>query len=153
MTDKNREIIISKKDAVFWMDGNGRWHNQHGEFEHKKVVAYFNRSIGYDADGYFVSQVRGDLVEKVYFPYQETALFAVDIIQNDDLQLLLNTQKRVPLNPEKLFIRDDNLFMHFENQLIKFTDRSMLKLSDRLDDANGQFTIQLNGVRTTIQEK
>ena len=93
------------------------------------------------------------MVEKVYFRYQETALFAVDIIQNDDLRLLLNTRKQIPLNPEKLFIRNDNLFMHFENQLIKFTDRSMIKLSNRLDDANGQFTIHLKGVRYTIQEK
>jgi hypothetical protein len=153
MTENNQEIIISKEDAVFWMDGNGRWHNQHGEFEHKKVIAYFSQSIEYDADGYFVSQVRGDVVEKVYFRYQETALFAVDIIQNDDLRLLLNTRKQIPLNPEKLFIRNDNLFMHFENQLIKFTDRSMIKLSNRLDDANGQFTIHLKGVRYTIQEK
>ena len=152
MTEKNREIIISKEDAVFWMDGNGRWHNQHGEFEHKKVVAYFNRSIRYDANGYFVSQVRDDMLEKVYFSYQETALFAVDVIQNDDIHLLLNTQKQVPLNPEKLFIRNDTLFMHFENQLIKFTGRSMIKLSDRFDDANGQFTLHLNGASYTIQE-
>ena len=152
MTEKNREIIISKEDAVFWMDGTGRWHNQHGEFEHKKVVAYFNRSIRYDANGYFVSQVRDDMVEKVYFSYQETALFAVDVIQNDDLHLLLNTQKQIPLNPEKLFIRNDTLFMHFENQLIKFTGRSMIKLSDRFDDANGQFTLHLNGGAYTIQE-
>lgn len=152
MTGDSQEIIIKKEDAVFWMDGNGRWHNQHGEFEHKKVVAYFNRSIGFDADGYFVSQVRGDMVEKVYFPYQETALFAVDIIQDNDLQLLLNTQKKIPLNPEKLFIRNDTLFMHFENQLIKFTDRSLVKLSDRFDDANGQFTIHLNKRCYTIPE-
>jgi len=152
MTDNNSEITILKEDAVFWMDGNGRWHNHHGEFEHKKVVAYFNRSIGYDAGGYFVSQVRGDMVEKVYFPYQETALFAIDIIQNNNLQILLNTQKQVPLNPEKLFIRNDTLFMHFENQIIKFTGRSMIKLSDRFDDANGQFTIHLNEIHYTIQE-
>lgn len=152
-TDTDTEIVISKEDAVFWMDGNGRWHNQHGEFEHKKVVAYFNRSIGYDVDGYFVSQVRGDIQEKVYFPYQETALFVVDIMQNGDLKLLLNTQKQVPLNPEKLFIRNDNLFMHFENQLIKFTDRSMIKLSDRFDDANGKFTIHLHGNHYTLEEE
>jgi hypothetical protein len=153
MTEKNQEIIIKKEDAVFWMDGNGRWYNQHGEFEHKKVIAYFNQSIQYDSDGYFVSQVRGDMVEKVYFPYQETALFAVDILQHDEVRLLLNTRKRVPLNPEKLFIRNDTLFMHFENQLIKFSDRSMIKLSDRLDDANGQLTIHLNGLPYAIQEK
>lgn len=153
MTEKNQEIIIKKEDAVFWMDGNGRWHNQHGEFEHKKVIAYFNQSIQYDSDGYFVSQVRGDMVEKVYFPYQETALFAVDILQHDEVRLLLNTRKRVPLNPEKLFIRNDTLFMYSENQLIKFSDRSMIKLSDQLDDANGQLTIHLNGLSYAIEEK
>lgn len=153
MKSDNQEIIIKKEDAVFWMDGNGRWHNQHGEFEHKKVIAYFNQSIQYDADGYFVSQVRGDVVEKVYFPYQETALFAVDILQHDEVRLLLNTRKQVPLNPEMLFIKNDTLFMHFKAQLIKFTSRSMIKLSDRLDDTNGQLTIHLNGLPHAIQEK
>jgi len=152
MTEKNQEIIINKEDAVFWMDGNGRWHNQHGEFEHKKVIAYFNQSIQYDADGYFVSHIRGDVLEKVYFPYQETALFAVDILQHDEVRLLLNTRKQVPLNPKMLFIKNDTLFMHFKNQLIKFTSQSMIKLSDRLDDVNGQFTIHLKGVHYAIQE-
>jgi len=153
MTENNQERIISKKDAVFWMDDNGRWHNQHGEFEHNKVIAYFNRSIGHDANGYFVSQSQGDVIEKVYFRYQETALFAVDIITNDDILLRLNTGKQVILNPENLFIRNDSLFMYLEDQLIKFTGPSMIKLSDRLDDTNGQFTIHLKGVHYAIQEK
>jgi hypothetical protein len=152
MTENVKEIIISKEDAVFWMDGKGRWHNQHGEFEHKKVIAYFNQSIGYDADGYFVGQVRGDLLEKVYFRYRETALFAVDIIQDEDIFLLLNTGRQIPLDPEELIIRNDCLFMHAENQLIKFTDRSMMKLSDRLDDAKNGLTIHLNGVRYVIPQ-
>jgi len=152
MKENNQEIIIKKEDAVFWMDSNGRWHNQHGEFEHKKVIAYFNQSIQYDANGYFVSQVRGDVVEKVYFPYQETALFAVDILEQDEVRLLLNTRKQVPLNPEKLFTRNDTLFMHFENQLIQFTDRGMVKLSDRLDDVNGQLMIHFKGAHYAIKE-
>ena len=152
MTEDLKEIIIKKEDAVFWMDGNGRWHNQHGEFEHKKVVAYFNRSIAYDADGYFVSQVRDDMLEKVYFPYQETALFAVDVILNDDILLCLNTGKQIPMDPKKLIIREDSLFMHLENQIIKFTDRSMMKLSNLFDDANGKLTLLLKGVHYTIQE-
>ncbi len=150
MTDKHREVVITKEDAVFWMDGNGRWHNQHGQFEHKKVVAYFNRSIGYDADGYFVGQTRGDVVEKVYFRYQETALFAVDIFQNGDIRLLLNTGKQIPLDPQQLIIRNDCLFMRLEDQLIKFTDRSMMKLSEQLDDLKDGLAIHLNGVRHVI---
>ena len=152
MTNNTQEIIISKEDAVFWMDGNGRWHNRHGEFEHPKVIAYFNRSIGYDAHGYFVSQTRGNVVEKVYFPYQETALFVVDILEADDILLRLNTGKQILLDPEQLFIRNDSLFMHVENQLLKFTDRSMMKLSDRLDDTKNGLVIHLNNVRHVIMQ-
>ena len=145
MTHDRREIIIPKEDAVFWMDGNGRWHNRYGEFEHKKVVSYFNRSIGYDADGYFVSQVREGALEKVYFKYQETALFVVDILgDNDDLQLLLNTGKRILLEPKKLFIKNDGLFMHVENQLVKFTDRGMMKISGLMEEIGGRFFIKLH---------
>ena len=153
MTANENEIIIPKENAVFWMDGNGRWHNQHGEFEHKKVIAYFNQSIEYDADGYFVSQVRDEMLEKVYFPYQETALFAFDVILNDDILLCLNTGKQIPINPKKLMIREDSLFMHHENQIIKFTDRSMMKLSNLFDDANGELTILLKGERHIIHEQ
>lgn len=152
MTKDLKEIIIKKEDAVFWMDGNGRWHNAHGPFEHQKVVAYFNRSIRHDADGYFVSQVRDEMLEKVYFPYQATALFVVDIIKDDDIHLSLNTGRQMLLDPEQLFLREDSLFMRIENQVVKFTDRSMIKLSDLLEDSDGRFTILVKGVRYTIQE-
>lgn len=152
MTDNNQDIIIKKEGAVFWMDGNGRWHNQHGEFEHKKVIAYFNHSIEYDADGYFVSQVRDGMLEKVYFSYQETALFAVDIILDDDILLCLNTGKQILMDPKKLIIREDSLFMHLDSQIIKFSARSMMKLSNLFDDANGELTIFLKGVHYSIQE-
>jgi hypothetical protein len=153
MTQDLKEIIIKKEDAVFWMDGNGRWHNEHGPFEHKKVVAYFNRSIRHDADGYFVSQVRDDMLEKVYFPFQETALFAVDVTTHDDISLRLNTGRQMLLDPDNLMIRGDSLFMRIESQLIKFTDRSMMKLSDLLEDIDGRFTILVKGVRYPIPEQ
>jgi len=143
-------IIIPKEDAVFWMDGNGRWHNQHGEFEHKKVIAYFNRSIGHDVDGYFVSQERGDVVEKVYFRHQETAIFVVDVLTDNDTSLLLNTGEPMVLEPEKLLVKNDSLFIRKEKELAKFNDRSMMKLSHRFEEIDGQFQIRLNGKRYPI---
>jgi hypothetical protein len=38
MKKKHTEIVISKDDAIFWLNENGRWHNAHGEFQHKKVI-------------------------------------------------------------------------------------------------------------------
>jgi len=140
-----KEIIIKKEDAVFWMDANGRWHNQHGEFEHKRVIDYFNRSIQHDADGYFVSQQRGELIEKVYFPYEETAFFVVGVVTNNDVWLLLNTGKKIALDPKSLTIKNDSLFIQADNQLIKFNDRSMIKLSNLFEEKDGQFLIRLHG--------
>jgi hypothetical protein len=146
-----KEIIINKEDAVFWMDANGRWHNQHGEFEHKRVIDYFNRSIDHDADGYFVSQQRGELIEKVYFPYEETALFVVEITSDTDIWLRLNTGKKIALDPKSLMIKNDFLFIQNGNQLIKFNDRSMLKLSNHFEEKDGQFQIRLNGQNYPIR--
>ena len=140
-----KEITIKKEDAVFWMDANGRWHNQHGEFEHKRVIDYFNRSIGHDTEGYFVSQQRGELIEKVYFPYEETALFVVEIISEKDIWLLLNTGKKISLDPNSLMIKNDFLFIQEDHQLIKFNDRSMMKLSNHFEEKDGQFQLRLNG--------
>ena len=97
MTENLKEVIIPKEKAVFWMDGNGRWHNRHGPFQHKKLIDYFNSSIGWDEDGYFVSQTRDDILEKVYFRHAETALFVLDVIKNDEIHLVLNTQKKIKL--------------------------------------------------------
>jgi len=144
-------IVISKEDAVFWMDGNGRWHNQHGEFEHKKVIDYFNRSLGYDDDGYYVSQERGEIHEKVYFPYQETALFVVDIVSNGDIALVLNTGEQMALSPDKLVVDDDSLFIRKDDEIAKFNDRSMIKMSHWFEEIDGQFHICLNGKHHPIQ--
>lgn len=152
MAENLKEVVIPKEKAVFRMDGNGRWHNVHGEFRHKKLIDYFNSSIGRDKNGYFVSQTRGDIFEKVYFPYEKTALFVFDVIKNDDIVLVLNTKKRIILQPEKLTIKDDSLFMSIEDEIVKFTDRSMMKLSDCIDYENGQYYFKTEKEKYSINE-
>jgi len=56
MKKKYTEIVISKDDAVFWLNANGRWHNAHGEFQHKKIIDYFHSSIQKDEKGYYLFQ-------------------------------------------------------------------------------------------------
>lgn len=142
-----KEIVIPQENAVFWMDGNGRWHNEHGPFRHKKLIEYFNTSIRWDADGFFVGQERGEFREKVYFRCEETALFAVGVVPDSEGSILLNTRERVKLEPQKLFVENDHLFMTYQDTLIKFTDRCMMQLAGSIEEIDGTFYFVEQGRR------
>jgi hypothetical protein len=132
MQKKRTEIIIPKDRAIFWLDKNGRWHNAHGEFEHKKIIDYFHSSIKRDENGYYLFQKRGDIQEKVYFHYEDTALFAV---------------------PRNLFIRGDDLYMRMGEETIKFAERGLMKISDLLEYDNDQYFIKINNRKYKILQK
>ncbi len=153
MKKEQREIIIPKEKAIFWLDKNGRWHNVHGKFEHKKIIDYFHSSIKKDQNGYYLSQKREDVQEKVYFHYEDTALFAVDLIKDNDITLILNTQKQVELKPRNLFIRGDNLYMRMGEETIKFAERGLMKISDLLEYDNDQYFIRVKNRRYKILQK
>ncbi|PIE62260.1 MAG: MFS transporter permease, partial [Desulfobacterales bacterium] len=82
-----KEVIIPKEKAVFWMNGDGVWHNEHGPFEHPKIIRHFHNSIHKDENGYYLCQEREDVREKVYFPYEDTAIFVFQVIPGNPLQL------------------------------------------------------------------
>ena len=153
MKNKRTEIIIPKDRALFWLDKNGRWHNAHGEFEHKKIIDYFHSSIKRDENGYYLFQTRGDVQEKVYFHYEDTALFAVDLIKDKDTTLVLNTRKQIKLMPRNLFIRGDDLYMRMGAETIKFTERGLMKISDLLEYDNDQYIIKVKNRRYRILQK
>lgn len=137
--EKNKtQVIIPKEEAVFWMDGNGNWHNEHGRFEHPRIIKYFNRSICRDDDGFFVYQSSGDFEEKVYFRCEETAFFAVDIRFDEDWILVLNTGRSKVLDPEALLSKNDSLYMKDTTDLIKFTSKAMLKLARYIQEKDGE---------------
>ncbi len=153
MNQKRTEIVIPKDQAVFWLDKNGRWHNEHGEFQHKKIIAYFHASIHKDENGYFLFQQSENFKEKVYFHYEDTALFAIDLISEDDITLVLNTQKRIKLKPKKLWLRDDSLYMQSGGENIKFVERGLMKISDLLEFTNDQYFIKVKNRRYRIPQK
>lgn len=153
MKNKRREIIIPKDRAIFWLDKNGHWHNAHGQFEHKKIIDYFHSSIKRDENGYYLSQKREDVQEKVYFHYDDTALFAVDLIKDNDITLILNTKKQIKLKPRNLFIREDNLYMRMGEETIKFTERGLMKISDLLEYDNNRYFITINKRKYKIRQK
>ena len=153
MKIKHVEIVVPKEKAVFWLDENGRWHNVHGEFQHKKIIDYFHSSIRRDEKGYYLFQERGNLREKVYFHYEDTALFVVDLIKDNDITLTLNTKRRVKLKPKNLFTRNDNLYMRMGKETIKFSERGLMKISDFLEFSDEQYFIKVKNRRYRIEKK
>lgn len=147
-----KEIVIPKDQAVFWMDEKGRWHNQHGPFQHKKIIDYFNASIQKDKNGYFVQQSNGKVIERVYFRYQETALFVVDLVMGDPMVLILNTQVRLELEPEKLILCNDRLYYCLEDEIAKFNERSLFRISENITCVKGQYFITVGSRRTALVE-
>ena len=111
MAKKLEEIIISKEDAIFWLDNQGKWHIDSGEFKNKNMIDYFHSCIEKDKDGYYVTQTYNNKREKVYFHYEDTALFVFDVIEKNGLISVLNTKKRIKIKPKKLFLENENLYL------------------------------------------
>ena len=147
------EIVIPKEKAVFWMDAQGRWNNRHGRFEHKRIIDHFNRSIRRDGDGYYVTQERGGIREKVYFSYCGTPLFVVRVHIGGTIQLTLNTGTTLPLDPDQLFICDDQLYQRRDTECIRFTDRALLALSTHLVEMPTGLSVRLNDRFFPIPER
>ncbi len=150
MLNKIKEKVIPKEDAVFWLDKNGCWRNAHGKFEHSKIIDYFHSCIKRDQGGYYLSQANGNYKEKVYFPYEDQALFVFDVIRQDEITLILNTKKRIVLDPENLLIKDDSLYMRMGDETIKFVEHGLMKMAPFLEDKDGQYYVQLKDRRYSI---
>jgi len=143
---ENRKlIIVPKEEAVFWMDKNGTWHNEHGKFEHPKIIRYFNSAIKKDENGYYVHQAGGECEEKVYFPHEDTALFVVDILMDgQDIRLILNTTDKITLEEGELFIESDHLYLLTPDHRIKFSSHALVKISKFIEEKNGGFAVLIN---------
>ena len=144
------EIVIPREQAVFWLDGDGRWHNVHGPFEHRKIIDYFHAAIQKDNGGYFLCQETDERREKVYFRFEDTALFVFDVILDQSPLLVLNTGERIALRPERLFIDNDALYFRKDRERVKFTQRCLMKISNRLESEEGLYFIRLNRKRHLI---
>jgi len=150
MPEKTKEIVIGKDEAVFWLDANGCWQNENGKFRHKKIIDYFHSCIKRDRQGYYLSQKNGDCTEKVYFPYEDQALFVFDVIRQDSVTLVLNTKKRIKLKPRKLFVKKDCLYMRTGEETIKFAEQGLMKIAQLLEEENDQLFIRIKERRYSI---
>jgi hypothetical protein len=62
----------------------------------------------------------------------------------------LNTKKQIVLDPERLFVKDDNLYMRMGDETIKFVENGLLKISPLLEDDEGRLYLRLNDTRYKI---
>jgi hypothetical protein len=151
--DPPKAVVIPKDKAVFWMDARGKWCNRHGPFQHKRIIDHFNRSIRRDTDGYYLTQVRGDIIEKVYFRYADTPLFATRFIADPPLRLSLNTGETIDLSPADLYVRADQLYQCRGDERIKFTERALMDISPLLADSADGWVIRIGHSAYPIVEK
>lgn len=147
------EIVIPREQAVFWLDKDGHWQNEGGRFELKKIIRRFNESINKDEEGYFVTQMNNGRREKVYFPYEDTALFAIDIEKKEPFSLRLNTGRRLPLSLDRIFRLSDQLYTKSGEEWIKFSERPLLKLVPMIDTETEPWQIHFKGKSYPILER
>ena len=150
-----KEIVISREQAVFWMDAQGCWRSRQGKFRHPRVIDYFNKAIRKDDGGYYVTQIRGKIREKVYFHHEDTPLFAVDMVTGPDLTLVLNTGEKIPLDPSALFTIQDSLYSTYgddEDERVKFADRALMKITDFLEETPDGLYIEYQNRRYPVKE-
>lgn len=145
MAPSQTYLTIPPEKAVFWMDAQGRWHNRHGPFENKKIIDHFNASIERDQDGYYVAQENNGIREKVYFRYEDTALFIVDVVMSDSVKLVLNTSAQIVLQPDAMIISGDQLYIRSGVDRIKFSQRALLKISRMMEFKGEMYYICVNG--------
>lgn len=138
-------FTIPREAAVFWLDSDGYWNNEGGRFELPKIIRCFHRSIERDEGGYYVTQINGDQREKVYFPYEDTPLFAIDIKFGETSTIRLNTGKRLPLIPDQLYSTNDSLYMKHNDERIKFSERALLKISALIDFNSDPWRLHIGG--------
>ncbi|MBT8342074.1 MAG: MFS transporter permease [Desulfatitalea sp.] len=147
-----KEIVVEKEEAVFWMDRFGRWHNDGGPFEHKKIIDYFNSAIRRDENGYFLYQAWDETIEKVYFKHEDTPLFVVDVRMGEPMELVLNTRESVSLVPADLFVCQDQLYMARGDERLKFTDRVVMKLCTQIEFDGKRYAFVTEHGRREIPE-
>ena len=153
MPSRLRESIIPKEEVSFWLDRNGLWHNENERFQNQRVINYFHSCIKRDARGFHLAQRHRDHLEKAYFPFEDTALFVFDVIKGERIILVLNTQKRIKLKPKRLFTRGDSLYMLFEEDPIKFTEDSLVKIAEMLEFHEDESFIRVEGRKYGIEER
>jgi hypothetical protein len=122
-------------------------------FRNRRISDHFHASIRRDAGGWHLRQELPDRIEKVYFPYEDTALFVTDVAPGPPIRLTLNTLRQLDLDPPALFVQGDSLYLDLEGDRVKFTERAMLKLSEAMEPAPDGYALRVGDRVHPIRER
>jgi hypothetical protein len=64
----------------------------------------------------------------------------------------LNTKRRIRLKPRKLFIKEDDLYMMQGDEIIKFAEQGLMKISDLLEYENDGYFVRIKNRRYAIKQ-
>ena len=145
-------MVIPKEKATFRLDKNGIWFIGDDKFTNQKIINYFHSVIKKDKDGFFLMQEHKHFIEKVYFPYEDTPLFVFHVIKKGGLTLILNTSENIELDPKNLIIRNENLYLKRDEDLVKFSENALVSLASYMEDNHNQYSINIDGKKYIIPE-
>lgn len=149
-----KEVVVPREEAVFCLDRRGRWHTRDGPFENPRIIAYFHSCIRKDSGGFHLAQEHSGFKEKVYFPYQDTALFAFDAAKDgNEVIVVLNTGRRTHLRPKRLFIKGEDLYMGMGGDTVKFTEQALVRLSGMLEFEGPETFVRVKGRRYRVKDR
>ncbi len=142
--------VISKEEAHFWLDRNGNWHNPDGVFVNRKIIDFFHSIIQKDDNGYFLFQEYKGKKEKVYFYYEDTALFVFDVLETEEnFELVLNTGKKINLTSD-IFFEGKNLYIKYKQEKIKFVGKALHLIAKHIYEENGGYWIRFKNLKYKI---
>ncbi len=154
MADEPKPVrIIPRENSVFRLDRHGNWRVDDEKFRHPRIINHFHSLIKKDQGGFFLEQEHRHYIEKVYFPFEDTALFVTRVIEDEGLTLCLNTGAQMRLAPENLFVRGDDLYLKSDDDIVKFNENALVALAGYLEDVNGQYAIRIDGKTYVIPQR
>jgi hypothetical protein len=66
---------------------------------------------------------------------------------------VLNTGERLPLEPQKLYAQNDALYVTVGEHRVKFTERSLMTISERMAFEDNNYFIHQSGRRIQIAKR
>ena len=99
-----------------------------------------------------MTQTHPDYLEKVYFPFEDTALFVFQVQAEEPLTLALNIKTSIILDPHELFLANDSLYLLHHQERIKFSERALIQISKNLEFRDTEVCFNLDDQRIRIPE-